>query len=112
MNIIRDASATAVAADMQFRASVPPHITQLRSLLTGESVLWPRCRRKRLGTAIVRTWIRKYSKEILSVYDSYGRCANNVALSDWIVRKDFFLFIILVLLICYTIFDLIVMSVS
>lgn len=37
MNSTRDASATAAAADMQFRASAPPHITQLRSLLTGES---------------------------------------------------------------------------
>lgn len=33
----RDASATAATADMQFRASAPPHITQLRSLFTRQS---------------------------------------------------------------------------
>lgn len=37
----RDASATAAAADMQFRASAPPRITQLRSLFTGESGFGP-----------------------------------------------------------------------
>jgi len=37
----RDASATAAAADMQFRASAPPHITQLRSLLNGENGFGP-----------------------------------------------------------------------
>lgn len=40
-NSARDASATAAAADMQFRASAPPHITQLRSLFTSESGFGP-----------------------------------------------------------------------
>lgn len=37
----RDASATAATADMQFRASAPLRITQLRSLFTGESGFGP-----------------------------------------------------------------------
>lgn len=113
-NSTGNASATAAAADMQFRASAPPHITQLRSLLTGESGFGPRCRWRRRGiTAVVRTWVRKYSEEILpvAVHDSYGRCENDVALSDQ-QSLGISRFIVFLLPIYHIIFDLIVVIVS
>lgn len=55
----RDASATAAAADMQFRASAPPRITQLRSLFTGENDFGPTVAGDVVVTIAVRTWSKK-----------------------------------------------------